>query len=125
MKSTSTGLKKIFEALKNSLNGFRAAFATEEAFRIEVILCVILLPIALWLPVTVIEKLLLISALFGVIMAELVNTAIEVIIDRISDDYHDLSKKAKDIGSLIVLIALLYTGIIWGVILFTHISKYY
>ena len=70
--------------------------------------------IAIFLKITYLEKLLLISSLFFIIIVELINTAIEVVIDRISDEYHILSKKAKDIGSLLVLITFIYAIIVWG-----------
>ena len=105
MKSTDKGLKRILKAFTYSFDGFKAAFKSEEAVRQEVLLCGVLFVVSLLLKITYIEKILLISSLFIIILMELVNTAIEVVIDRISEDYHILSKKAKDIGSLLVLIA--------------------
>lgn len=117
MKSTDKGLKRILKAFTYSFDGFKAAFKSEEAVRQEALLCSILFIVSLLLKITCIEKLLLISSLFTIILMELVNTAIEVVIDRISEDYHMLSKKAKDIGSLLVLISFLYTIIIWSTII--------
>ena len=117
MKSTDKGLKRILKAFTYSFDGFKSAFKSEEALRQETFLCIILFVISLLLKITYVEKLLLISSLFLIIIMELVNTAIEVVIDRISENYHILSKKAKDIGSLLVLIAFLYTIIIWLIII--------
>lgn len=117
MKSNNKGIKRILKAFIYSFDGFKSVFKSEEAFRQELFLCIILFVIAILLKITYIEKLLLISSLFFIIIAELVNTAIEVVIDRISDEYHILSKKAKDIGSLLVLIAFIFSIIIWGVVI--------
>ena len=117
MKSQNKGIKRILKAFTYSFDGLKSAFKSEEALRQEIFLCSILLIISLLLNISYIEKLLLISSLFIIIIIELVNTAIEIIIDRISEEYHILSKKAKDIGSLLVLIAFIYTLIIWSTII--------
>ena len=113
MKSTDKGLKRILKAFTYSFDGLKAAFKSEEALRQDMLLCSILLIVSLLLKITYIERLILISSLFMIILMELINTAIEVVIDRISDDYHILSKKAKDIGSLLVLISFIYTAMVW------------
>lgn len=114
MKSSKKGIKRILKAFTYSFDGFKSVFKTEEAFRQELFLCIFLFIIAVFLKITYLEKLLLISSLFFIIIVELINTAIEVVIDRISDEYHILSKKAKDIGSLLVLITFIYAIIVWG-----------
>ncbi|MDR2902745.1 MAG: diacylglycerol kinase [Lactobacillales bacterium] len=113
MKSPHKGIKRLFNAFLYSKEGFTAAYKSEEAFRLEVILFVIFTVIACFLPVAILTKAFLISSLFLVLLMELTNTAIEVVIDRISAEYHPLSKKAKDIGSLLVLLSLLNAGVVW------------
>ncbi|MDR2636223.1 MAG: diacylglycerol kinase [Campylobacteraceae bacterium] len=113
MKTGNTGIKRILKAFVYSAEGFLESVKTEAAFKQELALCSVLLIIALLLPVTIIEKLFLISTLFLVLLMELVNTAIEAVVDRISDEIHPLSKKAKDVGSLLVLLSFIYLGIVW------------
>lgn len=117
MKSNKRGIKRVWSALKYSLAGFKAAFKTEEAFRMELYMSAILLPVTFFLNVTKVEKVLLIGSVLIVLLMELVNTAIETVIDRISEDYHIASKKAKDIGSLLVLVSIVYLVITWGLII--------
>ncbi len=118
MKSNATGIKRIFKAFGYSFDGFIASFKSEAAFRQDILFCVIAACISFALPVTLLQWLLMIGALFLILLMELVNTAIEAVVDRISDDFHVLSKKAKDIGSLLVLLAFIYTFIVWGSILY-------
>lgn len=117
MKPGKKGISRIKDAFKYSWHGFKATFKTEEAFRQELFLCAILLPIAFFLDVSKVERLFLISSLIIVLLMELVNSAVEAVVDRISDDYHDLSKKAKDIGSLLVLVSFSYVLFTWLFIL--------
>ena len=117
MKSKYTGLKRIFMASKYSIDGFKTCFATESAFRQDILLCVIgwcLLP---FLNIGFYSKLVLGFSLIFIILAELVNTAIERIVDRIGPGYNKLSKQAKDIGSAIVCTTLCSVGILWAIIL--------
>ena len=88
--------------------------------RQDIIICMILAPIAIFLPITLIEKLFLFSTLFLIVMAELINTAIEMTIDRISEELHPLSKIAKDIGSCIVLVSFMYLILVWVLILYSN-----
>ena len=113
MKATDTGIKRILKAFTYSYQGFIATFKSEAAFRQDIAVFIIFSIIALCLPLQLTEQLKLISALLLILLAELINTAIETIIDRISPDYHELSKKAKDIGSLIVLLAFIYAVLQW------------
>ncbi len=112
-----TGLVRLWNAFGYSLAGFRAAYKHEDAFRQEVWLALVLIPLALWLPVTLIEKALMIASVLLVIIVELLNSAIEATVDRISLEDHDLAKRAKDIGSAAVLVSLLVVGVVWGLIL--------
>ena len=117
MKPGKSGIERIINAFKYSCEGFKAAYKSEEAFRQDILICIILLPIAIFLRVTTAERLLLFSTMILLIMAELMNTAIEYTIDRISHDIHPLSKIAKDIGSCIVFFAFIYMVIVWGTII--------
>jgi diacylglycerol kinase (ATP) len=112
-----TGLVRLFNAFGYSLAGFRAAYKHEDAFRQEVLLASILIPLALWLPVTLIGKALMVASVLLVIIVELVNSAIEATVDRISLENHDLAKRAKDIGSSAVLVSLLNVIVVWVMVL--------
>ena len=107
---------RIKKAMWFSLAGIKAVFKSEQAFRQELALCAVALPFALFSHVTPAERALLIGSLFLILIIELVNSAIETIINRISIDIHPLSGRAKDIGSASVLLALVNAGIIWIII---------
>ena len=104
-------------ATRYSIDGVAAAWRHENAFRQELVLCVVLLPIALLLPVPGVEKVLLIGSLLLVLIVELLNTAIEVAVDRDSVEIDPLGKRAKDYGSAAVMIALLAAAMTWVTIL--------
>ncbi len=123
MKSSDKGLKRILKAFIYSKDGFTSVFKSEEAFRQELIVCLLVLPILVFIPIKFLEKLILFISLFFVIFAELINTAIEVIIDRVSPDYHELSKKAKDIGSLLVLVSILMAILLYGAVFINHFVR--
>ena len=112
-----TGLRRIWNAFGYSLEGLRAAYKHEDAFRQEIHLSIILIPLALWLPVTHTGKVLMITSVLLVLMIELVNSAIEATVDRISLENHDLAKRAKDIGSAAVFVSMLNVPITWGLVL--------
>ncbi|RWU25178.1 diacylglycerol kinase [Pseudomonas alkylphenolica] len=112
-----TGLKRIFNAAGYSFDGLRAAFAGEAAFRQLVLLNVVLIPVALWLDVSRAERAILIAVCLLGLIVELLNSAIEAAIDRISLDRHPLSKNAKDMGSAAQFVALSMVAVIWAVIL--------
>jgi diacylglycerol kinase (ATP) len=112
-----TGLRRVWNAFHYSLDGLRAAWSHEDAFRQELILAIILIPLALFLGHTPVERALMIGSLFLVLIVELLNSAIEATVDRVSLENHLLAKRAKDIGSAAVLIALLNVWVIWGCIL--------
>lgn len=112
-----TGLKRLWNALHYSLAGLQAAYRCEDAFRQEVLLCALLIPLTWFLPVRPMEQALMIGSLFLVLIVELLNSAVEATVDRVSLDDHHLAKRAKDIGSASVLIALLNVVIIWACIL--------
>lgn len=108
-----TGLRRLLNAFGYSLQGFRAAWQNEAAFREEAILTIVLTPVALLLPVTGLEKLLLILSLLLLVLVELLNSAVEAVVDRIGPEIHPLSGRAKDLGSAAVLIACLILGLTW------------
>lgn len=112
-----TGVVRLFNAFGYSLAGFRAAYKHEDAFRQEVLLAAILIPLALWLPVTLIGKALMVGSVLLVIIVELLNSAIEATVDRISLENHDLAKRAKDIGSSAVLVSLINVIVVWVMVL--------
>ena len=112
-----TGLRRIWSALSYSLAGLRAAYRNEDAFRQESLLAALLIPIALALPVSGTARALMIGSVLLVLIVELLNSAIEAAIDRISLDRHRLSKRAKDIGSAAVLIALINVLCTWSLVL--------
>ena len=109
---------RLSAALNNLFEGLKATFKNEEAFRQEIFLALILIPVAFYTGDTTVEKILLVSSLILLIVIELINTGIEVIIDRVSLDKNELSKLAKDVGSAAVLIAFLNCFIVWLMILF-------
>lgn len=112
-----TGIRRLLNAFGYSLAGFRAAYKHEDAFRQEIHLAIILIPLALWLPATHMGKALMIGSVMLVIIIELLNSAIEATVDRISLDNHILAKRAKDIGSSAVLVSLINVVIVWGLVL--------
>lgn len=116
MKPGYTGIKRIFKATSYSIQGIQAAWKFEAAIRQEIFLLVIFIPIALLADCTATEKSLLIISLTLVLIVELLNSAIEAVVDRIGPDYHELSGRAKDIGSAAVLVTLLLTTAIWLII---------
>jgi len=110
----NTGIKRIVLAAGYSLLGIKAAFRHEAAFRQELLLSVILIPLAFWLDVGSLQRVLMIASLFIVIIVELLNSAIEAVVDRISLEKHELSGRAKDLGSAAVMGSLLLSAYIWG-----------
>ena len=111
-----TGLRRLLFTLVNSGKGLRFLLRKEEAFQLEALLACVLIPVAILLPVSPVERLLLIGAVFTVLIVEVLNTSIEVLTDRVSLDRHELSGLAKDLGSLAVTLSLLLWVIVWGVI---------
>ena len=112
-----TGMQRIWNALHYSIDGLVAAYRHEDAFRQEVWLAAILIPAACLLPVSGIGRALMIGSVLLVVIVELLNSAVEAAIDRIGLESHKLSKRAKDIGSAAVMIALLNVVLIWASIL--------
>lgn len=111
------GIPRLMAAARYSLAGLRAAFASEEAFRLEVLVLVVGAPLALWLGESAVEKVLLIGSLLLLMIVELLNTAVEVLVNRIGSGYHELSGKAKDIGSAAVFVAMVMVAMVWVILL--------
>ena len=112
-----TGIKRLANAFKYSVAGTLAAFKHEDAFRQEVILSTILIPLAIYLGQTVIEQALMITSILLIIIVELLNSSVEATVDRISVKRHKLSKRAKDIGSAAVFFSLVNAAVVWFLIL--------
>lgn len=117
MKNPDTGIKRIISAGGFSLKGLSAAYRHEAAFRQEVWLAMVLVPAALWLGQTWLEKTLLISTVLVLLIVELLNSAIEAVVDRIGEEYHDLAGRAKDMGSAAVLLTMGLLILIWAGVL--------
>ncbi len=113
-----TGLRRVWNALFYSAAGFGAAYRHEDAFRQEVLLAAFLIPLALFLPASGIGKALMIASILLVLVVELLNSAIEATVDRISLESHQLAKRAKDIGSAAVFVSLVNVIAVWGLVLF-------
>jgi diacylglycerol kinase (ATP) len=113
-----TGLTRIWNAARYSIAGLKAAFRHEDAFRQEVLLAAILIPVALLLPASGGGKALMVGSVVLVLMVELLNSAIEAAVDRISLDEHALARRAKDIGSAAVMLALINVPVVWLLVLF-------
>jgi diacylglycerol kinase (ATP) len=115
------GLARMWAATIYSAEGLRACFRSEEAFRIESILSVFLIPLAFILGETALETTMLLFPIVLVLLVELLNSAVEAVVDRVSLDYHELSKKAKDIASGAVFVSLMTFLLIWSVLLFDRL----
>lgn len=118
-KINGTGLSRIKRAMHCSYLGLAAAYRNEEAFRQELLLCLVLLPVACWLGDTNVERALLAGSLIILLIVELLNTAVEVVVNRIGIERHELSGRAKDLGSAAVFMAIANTVVVWLLVLFT------
>ncbi len=116
MKPDNTGLLRAVRAMKFSAQGLAQAWRHESAFRQEVVLTLVLIPAAFWLGRTPIEQALLIGVCLMVLMVELINSAIEAAIDRHGEEHHELSGRAKDMGSAAVFISLVIVALVWGAV---------
>lgn len=114
------GLPRLMDATRYSMRGFRAAWTHEEGFRTECVLLLLLAPAAVWLAQTGIEFVLLIGSCLMVMLAEVINSAIESVVDRVGLERHPLSGQAKDLGSAAVFICMMMVLLVWGTIAFTR-----
>ena len=112
-----TGLRRILSATRNSLEGFVAAVRHEDAFRQELIAASVLVPLALWVGRHGFERALLVASVLFVLVVELLNSAVEATVDRISFDNHRLAKRAKDIGSAAVMLSIATAAAVWLLVL--------
>ena len=116
-KGTS-GLRRIVNAFGYSKSGLAAAYRNEAAFRQEVLLAAVMIPLALFLPASGAGRALMMGSVMLVLVVELLNSAVEAVVDRVSLENHALAKRAKDIGSAAVMVALVNVPITWGLVLF-------
>ena len=120
MKPGKTGISRILQAARYSMKGLLAAWREEAAFRQEVLACIVLMPLAFYLGRGPQQVALLLMPLFILLIAELTNSAIEAVVDRVGDEFHELSGRAKDIGSAVVMIAIFLTATVWGLIIYAN-----
>jgi diacylglycerol kinase (ATP) len=114
------GPKQIFRALKWSLAGLKAAWTFEASFRLEVYLFIIFFPLGLWLGRGGLEKAALVGCLFLVLSAEILNSAIEVVVDKTTPEFHELAGRAKDMGSAAVFVLMINAILCWTLVLWQH-----
>ena len=117
---SKSGLKRIVAAFSYSMDGFKAAWRNEHAFRQEMLVTVIGTITALSMKISAFEKLMLVAVLVFVLVVELINSALEAVVDRVSLEPHPLSKNAKDLGSAAVALAIAIALAAWGVVLFNR-----
>ncbi len=116
------GPRQIVRALRWSWKGLRAAWSHEASFRLEVLICVVLLPAGLWLGRGAVEKALLAGSLLLVLAMELINSAVEAVVDKVSPEFHELAGRAKDMGSAAVFLLLANVSLCWGLILWQRFA---
>jgi diacylglycerol kinase (ATP) len=116
-KPGDTGLRRVIKATGYSIKGLKSAFKSEAAVRQELTLCAIFIPVAFYLNVSKIETIALVGSLVLIFILELINSAIEAVVDRIGPEHHELSGKAKDIGSAAVMVAIFFAIFTWFLIL--------
>jgi len=115
-KPGKTGLVRVMDAFGYSMKGLAACWRFEAAFRQEVVMGLLLIPVAFWLARGHIELILLLMTIFLVWMAELANSSVETVVDRTGSEKHELSGRAKDIGSALVFVSLVLLGLVWGIV---------
>jgi diacylglycerol kinase (ATP) len=116
-QKSATGLRRILNATRYSLEGLAAAARHEAAFRQELLLAAVFVPLGLWLGANGVERALLAGSVLMVLAVELLNSAVEAVVDRASPEQHELAKRAKDYGSAAVMVALAVAGLVWLVLL--------
>jgi diacylglycerol kinase (ATP) len=121
MKPGKSGIARLVDATRYSFSGIRAAFRNEAAFRQELLLVAILFTASFWLKTNVLEWVVLVIPLFALLIVELINSAIESIVDRIGSEHNELSGRAKDMGSAAVLVTLLMIATVWGVLIWKNL----
>jgi diacylglycerol kinase (ATP) len=111
------GPRQLWNALRWSMKGLRAGWQHEASFRLEACLAVVLVPLGLWLGHGAVEKLALVLPAFLILSAELLNSAIEAVVDKVSPEFHELAGRAKDMGSAAVFVLLVLLALSWGLLL--------
>jgi len=122
MANQATGLTRIIKAAGYSYKGLSAAWQHEAAFRQELVAAVLAIILAIWLDVGAIARILLIGSVALVMIVEILNSAIEAVVDRVGSEYHELSGRAKDMGSAAVSLAILLALFVWGSVLWQHFA---
>ena len=121
-KPGSTGIRRVLRAFVYSAQGFGHAWKHEAAFRQEVLLTIVLIPIAVWLGQTIVERALLIGVCFIVLIVEFLNSAIEATVDRFGEERHELSGRAKDLGSAAVFVTLALVLLVWSAVAYQRFA---
>ncbi len=121
MKPDNPGLSHVVAAFGFSMQGLKAAFKHERAFRLELLALLVMLPLGLWLGDNGIERALLVGVLMLVLVVELLNSALEAVVDRVGTERHELSGRAKDLGSAAVFMAQMAVLLVWVLVLFEHL----
>ncbi|MFC4654246.1 diacylglycerol kinase [Rheinheimera marina] len=119
MKPNQQGLRRVLNASVYSWQGLKSSWQSEAAIRQEIVLIALLTPVAFLLHVSALERAVLLLSLYLILVTELINTAIEAVVDRVGADFHPLSGKAKDVGSATVLVMMLCTALTWACILWS------
>ena len=122
-KPGNTGLRRVVNATLYSVAGLRTAWRTEAAFRQECVTIAVLIPIAVWLGQSAVQRALLLCSCVFVLIVELVNTAIELVVDRVGTDHHELSGRAKDVGSAAVFTSIGLALLVWGLVAWERFSR--
>lgn len=118
MKPGRTGISRVLHAFVYSMQGFRAVYKHEAAFRQELFLAVLLIPVAFWLTIDPVHLMAMLGSLILVLIVEILNSAIEAVVDRTGEEPHKLSGRAKDMGSAAVFLALMNVIVMWGLVLY-------
>jgi diacylglycerol kinase (ATP) len=121
-EANDTILAHIYKAVIWSMAGIKAAWKNEQAFRWEVTIIFLMLPVGLWLGRTAVERALLIASAMSILVIELLNSAVEAVVDRIGPERHELSKRAKDLGSAAAFISMVTAAVVWGLIAYESLA---
>jgi diacylglycerol kinase (ATP) len=122
-EAKDTIVAHIVKAFIWSMAGLRAAWKNEQAFRWEATIIFLMLPVGLWLGRTAVERALLIASAMSILVTELLNSAVEAVVDRIGPERHELSKRAKDMGSAAALISMIIAAAVWGLIAYERLTR--
>ena len=125
MKPGKTGLQRLFDATGYSFRGLKACFNNEAAFRQEVLALAVLLPLSFFVAHSPLQWMVLVAPLLLLLIVELLNSAIESVVDRIGPEMHELSGRAKDMGSAAVMITLILIVLCWGAVIWTNFAKFW